>query len=315
MVKKGILYRKATDLIGERTLLLVAPTPLRQLIFQEAHSSVLVGHLGCRKTLRKIRNKFYWPESSRDVTEWCKACEVCQQHNMGTKHRSPLRPLLVIEEPWRRVVVDIVGPLPRSAKGYKYLLTMMDFASRYPEAVPLWRVDAKTVTEVLLEVFGRFGIPDEILTDNGTVFTSKYTKSLMATLGIKQIRTSPYHPQTNGMLERWHRTIKTIIRKLDKPEKWASTLPMALFAARDAPHGSTGFSPFQLLFGHNINSSTSMLHKTWTCNSKTPTPVTTYIKELRQRRARMVAVANINETQAKDQWKHTYDRGTREDEL
>lgn len=96
------------------------------------------------------------------------------------------------------------------------------------------------------------GIPEEVLTDNGTAFTTKWTRALMKTLGIHSIRTSPYHPQTNGMLERWHCTLKTVLSKLEDPSRWASVLPMALFAARDTPHSSTGCSPFQLLFGHTV---------------------------------------------------------------
>lgn len=199
-IKKAVLYKKTVDPLGE-TVLLVVLMELRHKVFEEAHSSILAGHFGSRKTQKKINSLFYWPQSGQDITRWCKACPTCQQHNMGVKYRSPLKPLPIIEQPWQRLAVDIVGPLPKSTGGYKYLLTAMDFASRYPEAIPLCRVDAKTVSDVMLQIFSRFGVPDEILSDNGTAFTAKYTQTLMAALGVKSIMTSPYHPQTNGMLE------------------------------------------------------------------------------------------------------------------
>lgn len=191
----------------------------------------------------------------------------------------------------------------------------MDFASRYPEAIPLRRVDAETVMEALLQVFSRYGIPDEILTDNGTAFTARLTQSLMKALDVQAIRTSPYHPQTNGMLERWHCTLKTVLSKLEDPSRWVTALPMALFAARDAPHEATGYSPFQLLFGHMVCRPTAILHRMWTGGKKTPQKVTYYITSLRQRMIRAVQAANTRETQAKEQSKATYDQNTVEDEL
>lgn len=124
-----MLYKTTTDQLGELMLLLVVPSELRKTVFNEAHSSVLAGHFGSRKTFKKITNLFYWPQCGKDVTRWCKECETCQKHNMGIKHQSPLKPLPVIEEPWQCLAVDIVGPLPKSKGGFRYLLTAMDFAS------------------------------------------------------------------------------------------------------------------------------------------------------------------------------------------
>ena len=107
-------------------------------------------------------------------------------------------PLPVLDRPWARLALDLVGPLPRTKSGHRYLLTCMDFTSRYPEAVPLRQVDAQTVMEAMLLIFGRFGLPEEILTDNGAVFTGKLATALYSALGVKHIRISPYHPQSLG---------------------------------------------------------------------------------------------------------------------
>lgn len=195
------------------------------------------------------------------------------------------------------------------------MLTAMDFASRFPEAVPMKKVDTEAVVEAFIQVFTRYGISQEILTDNGEVFTSKWTQALFRTLDIASIRTSPCHPQSNGMVERFYRTLKTVISKLEDPSQWAAALPMALFAARDAPHAATGCSPFQLLFGHSVNGPTAALHRIWTGNKKTPVKVSQYLQTLKRRMSEAVKVANTRERTAKESAKDTYDRGTVTDEL
>ena len=102
-----------------------------------------------------------------------------------------------MEEPFQRVAVDIVGPLRRTKKGNRYILTLMDFATRYPEAIPLRRIDAGTVAEALCTIFTRLGIPEEILSDQGTQFMSTLMKCVMDLLQVQQLKTSPYHPETD----------------------------------------------------------------------------------------------------------------------
>lgn len=126
--------------------------------------------------------------------------------NVKKLAKAPLQPLPLIDEPWTRVAVDVVGPLPRTKRGH----TLVDFATRYPEAIPVRTVDAPTVTQAIMDMFSRFGLPDQLLSDNGGVFRGKLAQELMSRLGVKQLRTSPYRPQTNGMLERWHRTLKAV---------------------------------------------------------------------------------------------------------
>lgn len=174
-IRKKLLYKYHVDPVGEPRLLLVVPTSLRRRVFEEAHSSTLAGHFAAKKTRNKIGRFFYWPGVARDTQTWCKQCDICQKQNTAKTHRSPLVPLPVIDQPWKRIAVDIVGPLPRSKSGFKYLLTCMDYASRYPEAIPLKRVDAKTVVDALIQIFSRFGVPDELLSDNGSAFTAKLT--------------------------------------------------------------------------------------------------------------------------------------------
>ena len=122
-------------------------------------------------------------------------------------------PLPTVEEHLRRLAMDIVGPLRKTKRGHKFILTIMDFATRYPEAIPLRRIHAATVAEALCGVFTRLGIPEEISSDHGSNFMSELLSKVMELLQIHHLKTSPYHPQTDGMLERFHGTLKGMMRK------------------------------------------------------------------------------------------------------
>ena len=204
-IGEGLLRHHSEDDWGDERDQLVVPSKHRREIIEMAKLSA---HLGNKRTTRKILRDFYWPGVTRDVTAFCKACERCQRGSRTAVSRAPLQPLPVMEEPFRRVAVDIVGPLQRTKQGNKYVLTFMDFATRYPEAIPLRKIDAATVAEALCQIFTRLGLPQEILSDQGSNFMSHLMKQVTEILGIDRIRTSPYHPQTNGMLERFHVTLR-----------------------------------------------------------------------------------------------------------
>lgn len=150
--------------------------------------------------------------------------------------------------------MDIIGPLPKSRSGKQYVLVICDYTTRYPEAVAMRSVDAEHVAEELVAVFSRVGVPREILTDQGSNFTFQLLSELYRLLHIHPIRTSPYHPQTDGLVERFNQTLKSMLRKTARTEgkDWDKLLPYLLFAYREVPQASTGFSPFELLYGRPI---------------------------------------------------------------
>lgn len=155
--------------------------------------------------------------------------------------KAPLIPLPVITVPFSRLAFDVVGLLPRTKSGHKYILTC---ASKYPEAIPLKKVDAQSVAEAMAEIFSRTGLPDEVLTDQGSVFMSALCNQMCQLLQIKTLKTSPYHPHTDGMLERWHALLKSMLKKAQGDRKdWDKYLKYLLFAYRSTPHSVTGFTP------------------------------------------------------------------------
>ena len=137
-----------------------------------------------------------------DVSDHCCSCLECQKSSPRGNNKAPLVPLPVIDVPFKRIAMDIVGPLPRSSSGNRFILVICDYASRYPEAIPLRRIDASHIANELVKLFARVGVPEEILTDQGTNFTSHLLQEIYKLLRIKPMRTTPYHPQTDGLVER-----------------------------------------------------------------------------------------------------------------
>ena len=126
----------------------------------------------------------------------------------------------------------------------------MCLGAKYPEAIPLKQVDALTVADSMVEIFSRIGIPAEILTDQGYVFMGKVTWELCRMLAINHFKTSPYHPQIDGCLERWHGSLKNMLRKCEERKtEWDKILKYFLFAYRNTPYSNAGFSPFEVVFG------------------------------------------------------------------
>ena len=166
--------------------------------------------------------------------------------------------------PFSRLAFDVVGPLPRTRSGFKCVLICKCYASKYPEAILLKRVDAQSVAKGIVEVYSRTGLPTEILTDQGTVFMSALHKQLCDILEIKHIRTSAYHPESDGMLERWYASMKSIIMKTELDHRgWDKCLKYLLFAYRSTPHSVTGFSPFELIYGWNVRGPLELLKDGW----------------------------------------------------
>ncbi|TWW71979.1 SCAN domain-containing protein [Takifugu flavidus] len=212
--------------------------------------------------------------------------------------------------PWG---VDVVGPLERSRSGNRFILVVCDYATRYPEAYPLKVVTAKQVASCLLQLFSRVGIPREVLTDQGPNFMSKTLQQVYDLLGIKRIRTTPYHPQTDGLVERFNQTLLNMLRQFvdDSGKEWDQWLPYLLFAYREVPQESTGFSPFELLYGHQVRGPLDVLRETWEGETPQQTDIISYVLKMRERLTAVTAMAQDNLRQAQHRQKSWYDRSAR----
>ena len=216
----------------------------------------------------------------------------------------------LIDTPFKRVAVDIVGPIePRSDKKSRYILTIIDYATRYPEAVALPSIETERVAEALVEMFSRVGIPDEMLTDCGSQFTAEVMKEVSRLLLLQQLTTTPYHPVCNGLVERFHATLKQMLRRMcaERPKDWDKYLPALLFAVREVPQESLGFSPFELLYGRNVRGPMAILRELWSdeVNDEQVLSTYQYVIELRERLEQTCKLARENLEKVQKSKRHT----------
>ena len=289
---------------------IVVPESYRNEILRVGHAIPLSGHMGNAKTLDRIAAHFFWPGLSSDVRKYCATCPQCQLVARKLKsQRAPLKPVEVVTEPFKKIAINIVGELPRSTSGYKYILTIVDYATRYPEAIPLRTTSSKAIANALIQYFSKVGIPDEIVSDQGSNFMSKLMAQLYEQLGITKIKTSIYHPEANGLVERFNGTLKAMLRKFvgECVQNWDRYLPYLLFAYREVPCESTGYSPFELLYGRTVRGPLAVVKENWLEKKPVEDNLISYVLEVRRRLATMqqMVKANLERTQGKQ--KRLYD--------
>lgn len=309
----GLLFRRYQDRRGVTFDQLIVPTKYRQDLLQLSHGGGWSGHLGVKKTKARLLQEFYWPSCFRDVEHFVRSCDSCQR--VGKPHdkcKVPMTLVPVITEPFKRLVIDIVGPLPLTERGNKYLLTMLCPGTKFPEAVPLKELSSAEVVDGLLSVFARVGFPSEIQSDQGSVFTSALTTTFLERCGVKLIHSSVCHPQSNSV-ERCHSTLKRVLRALcfEHKREWDACLPATLFALRTAPHESTGFTPAELVYGRNLRSPMLMLREVWEGRGENPT-VVEYVLQLLERINKAEKLAEEQMKASRENSKVYYDRNARE---
>ena len=317
-LRNGVLMRRSRPLRAPATdswrldYQIVVPQRRREGIVELAHNSHLGSHLGFKKTYHRVKKHFFWPGMTKDIRKACSRCVVCQRSGKKGQDvpKVKLKPIPVVEEPFSRVVMDCVGPLPRSKKGHQYLLTIMCMATRYVEAVPLRNITAKTVVEAMIRFFTTFGLPKEVQTDQGTNFMSGVFNQALKDLEIKHVVSSPYHPESQGALERFHHTLKEMLRCYcdGDPRHWPNGVPFVLFAVRDSVQESLGFSPFELIFGHDVRGPLKMMKEKWMNDHGKEENVVAYQSEMKERLRRAVECAREHLGEAKERMKVWYDR-------
>lgn len=203
VVKRGALYRRVQK-AQQVTEQLVVPEWFRDAVIGLAHDSLMGGHLGIKKTTARIQSNFFWPGMCVEIARYCRSSDACQRTvDKGRVSRVKMGRVPLIQEPFQRVAKDVVGPIePRASDGSRYILTIFDYATRYPEAIALKSIDTCTVAEALLSVFSRVGIPKEVMSDRGSQFTSEMMREFNRLLSIKSLTTTPYHAMSNGLVER-----------------------------------------------------------------------------------------------------------------
>ena len=221
----------------------VIPKQLRKRVMTVTHS----GHIGQGKMLDILRNSFYWPRMQTDVENFVRVCPTCVRF-ANTNTPAPLIPVAdSIPNVWEQVAADFVGG--GAALQGTVVLTLIDYASRFPFAVPVRSTSAKDAIQALHSIFAIFGFPKILISDNAPSFTSSEFESFMSCCGIKHQFSSAYYPQSNGVVERLHHTMKKRLSKLfNDDHKFSAALSQCMFDIRSTTNASTGRTPFSLFF-------------------------------------------------------------------
>ncbi|XP_055355965.1 uncharacterized protein K02A2.6-like [Paramacrobiotus metropolitanus] len=232
---------------GSRT---VIPTKHRQEILDYLHAA----HMGAGKMKGEARGYCWWPHMDADIERISKECRICSERAKETA-KVPLSQWEIPDAPWKRLHMDFAGPFHGTM-----LLLIVDAMSKWPEVVQMKHATSDGVLEALRNLFSRYGACTEMVTDNGTQFTSQEFADFCAEHGIRHLRTPPGHPQSNGQAERYVQTFKDGITKLMADRKSLSAaLREFLFRYRSAPHATTGKSPAELFLGRKLRSQLDLL--------------------------------------------------------
>lgn len=224
------------------------PKSHRNTVFSALHN---LSHPGKKVTVKLISDRFVWPDMKNEISKLTKACIACQKSKVSRHVRAPLAEFIVPTQRFTHINIDLVGPLP-SSQGMSYCLTCIDRYTRWPEAFPLPDMRTETVAAALYSGWiSRFGVPAHITTDRGTQFRSELFRTLTRKFGIHLSHTNAYHPQANGLIERWHRSLKQAIM-CHTSVHWTLALPSVLLGLRSAFKKDLNCSSAELVYGETL---------------------------------------------------------------
>jgi transposase InsO family protein len=262
----GTLCRIWTNSRRQDKLQIVVPFDRRQGITDDLHKGLNGGHLGIRRSKLLLQQRFYWPGWSKDVYKTQQRCEQCARHKPTPHSRQGLLQPMVTGQPWERLGIDVTGPHPPSDRRNVYILTVIDHFTKWTEMFAMKNQEAATIAKILVDqVFCRYGMPLQILTDLGKNFESQLFSEMCRCLSIDKIRTTAYKPSTNGNIERFHGTLNSILSKwvADNQRDWDLKLPAVAFVYRNSVSEATGFTPFYLMHGREARIPADLVYDTY----------------------------------------------------
>jgi hypothetical protein len=217
------------------------------------HNHPLGGHLGVDIVFNKVRNLYYWPQMYEEIKRYIQACDSCQRRGRR-RNKESLQPIPV-GDPFYQIGIDIVGPLPKTKRENKYIVVATDYLTKWPEAKAIPEATALQVANFIYdEIICRHGCPYLILSDQGSHFRNQLIDKLLEKFQIKHLFSTPYHPKTNGLVERFNRTLcESLAKTTLNSDEWDIHIPSVLFAYRTAKQATTQIEPFYLVYGRSAH--------------------------------------------------------------
>ncbi|CAF2678618.1 unnamed protein product [Rotaria sp. Silwood2] len=307
--KDGLLYKLMIMREGCNTKkkLIYLPSSLINDLLQVYHSAPLSGHFGVQRTYLKIKNKYWWPNMKQSIIQYIQSCLPCQQYNISrSKKPGRLQPIPPPEGPFQLIGMDYCGPFKQTPRGNQYVLCLTDYFTRWVVAAAVPDCSAKTTAEALFNEFiCKYGVPAVILSDQGTHFHNQLMEAMSKLIGYNHIYSTTYHPQSNGMIERFNATFVPQIAKLQDKENnnWDEFLSPVVFAYNTGTHSTTQYSPFQLLYGREPRLPTDGKISSFTFRKPSD-----YYEQLKKSMKLIHGYARENIIRKQQQYKAQYDK-------
>ena len=256
-LRNGILYRRWESPDGSSiSWQWIPPKSCRQELIKQVHCGMTGGHFAYDKTCLQVQRRAYWFTWKTDVKAFCESCVECSTYFRGNPKRQAPMQKFTVGEKFQLVSIDICGPFPKSERGNRFIMTVVDHFSKMVQAYCMPDHQASTVARELVQGWiSQFGAMKELLSDNGTEFMSSLFQELCRCMDISHLRTTFYRPQCNANCERFHRTLNSILAKImdDHQKTWDEFVPYALAAYRNTVYKSTGYTPNMIIYGQEVN--------------------------------------------------------------
>jgi transposase InsO family protein len=306
------LSRVCLRIPADGSLRLFVPLSLRTDLLTRAHDDPTSGHLAISRTYSRLVPAYYWPGMHADVARWCASCTTCLRRKTPRTAPPGLLQPITSTHPWELVVMDFLGPLPETSSGNKYVLVIADHFSKWVELFPLPTASATATANSLVDIICRFGAPETLLSDQGTHFTATLVSETCSLLGIHRRTGAAYHPQTQGLVERFNATLLDMVSSFTSSHQrdWDTHLRAIAFAYNTSEHATTGLSPYEVLFG---TAATAPFDAALRPPRTDVSPdVVQYVNRLQQQLADVRALVDNRVAQQQDRQRIQYDRHHRD---
>ena len=288
------------------------PGSLREDVMWHLHDAPTSGHMGIRRTLlRAVDSSYYWPGMKQYVRDYFRSCDICEERkNPGRKKRNYMESY-VAGGRFERVAADIAGPFQKTANKNVYILVISDYFTKFSEIYPIPNMEAKTIASVFFRGWiKRYGCPYEFHSDQGTQFESQVFQHLCSMFDIVKTRTTPFHPRSDGLVERMNRTIKNMIASyIDiKQTNWDDYIDSIVMAYNSSVHETTGITPYRMVFGTEMTVPVELQTEPVHLSDAEEMTVSEYVRNMRKNLELVHEIARENTAKSVKRQKKHYNK-------